>query len=438
MKKSIVDNSEKVFSKNFSEIFNSQFPILKHVQNFVAILSRGRYYECILKNVIIVQTFLSQSKIDSLPVSQKSATFFENPLDRPEIASSEANPMIPPRSVPVQETESLSNISRKSPLIIVENTNIDAAVPARRKLPDEIKAIFETTSKNFSDYAKNNGEKNDTLFLEKADTMDQWDRALLLAEYPPAVQERPKPNRVSFVPAVSVAPNVPKKSDKREIGTEFPSRVMDKEVAPPVRSSESATPVIPQKPKNAAQNIPEETANKKGVMPPVLSIPVKPKQSDTNSIRPMSFSSPTPPLAPGVSAHYSAEKPILVNQIAERPAVPPPNMSETLVEKIIEGQMRGVFENAPPLIQKELEKISVSEILAAVDEKILAGGIENEVWKKRLREYLLKLQGQAGSVSQPAAAQADTFSAHPLPGEQVLDYVKRVYPIILKAQVLKP
>lgn len=111
--------------------------------------------------------------------------------------------------------------------------------------------------------------------------------------------------------------------------------------------------------------------------------------------------------------------------------VPTPNMSETLVEKIIEGQMRGVFENAPPLLQKKLEKTIVREIFSATDEKDSKENIENEVWKKRLREYLTKLQGQAQSVF------PDTTIANPIEGELVLDYVKRIYPILLKAQIVK-
>jgi hypothetical protein len=93
--------------------------------------------------------------------------------------------------------------------------------------------------------------------------------------------------------------------------------------------------------------------------------------------------------------------------------------------------MRGVFENAPPLLQKELEKTAVREILIFADNAISKDNIENEVWKKRLREYLVKLHEQAMSLF------VDKSAADPTEGELVLDYVKRVYPIVLKAQVMQ-
>lgn len=93
--------------------------------------------------------------------------------------------------------------------------------------------------------------------------------------------------------------------------------------------------------------------------------------------------------------------------------------------------MRGVFENAPPLLQKELEKMTVRDIIAISDKKTPGDTIENEVWKKRLREYLIKLRTQAISVL------PDVSMATPTEGELVLDYVKRIYPILLKAQVTK-
>lgn len=313
---------------------------------------------------------------------------------------------------------------------MAQSRDLAATVPERRKLPDEIKAIFETTSKDFSDYAKNNGGKND-MSPEKAGDMDEWDRAILLGEYPLAAQERPKPARVSFVSLSSPSIAVPKKSDSRAIGAEFPSRVMDKEVAPPVR-----IPMIPQKPKNVQKIARNESVKKDEATPRALKIPIKPKQ-DANSIRPADSLSSVSPSEKVVSASVPTEKPISASQTTERPVAPSPNMSETLVGKIIEGQMRGVFENAPPLLQKELEKTAISEILTAIDENTSAHNIENEVWKKRLREYLTKLHEQAVSVFSDISGEVGAPPAHPLEGEQVLDYVKRVYPVILKAQALR-
>lgn len=337
-----------------------------------------------------------------------------------------------PKNNAVPEIKSEAPTTDKNmPVIAPLNNTTPPTIPTRRKLPDEIKKIFETNSTNFAAYAKN-GKQETILSLNK--TLDEWDRALLLEEYRPALPERQKPKRLSFIPTPAF---VPKKNDLQEIGAAFPSRVMDEEVASPVLRTEppitapvlikpisTATPAIPQKPQNVLKN----TLGEKNTVP---NIPLKPKQSPISTTR---STNPLPlsilnkdiliPLRPVVPQKT-------VSQGPERPSAPPPNMSETLVEKIIEGQMRGVFDNAPPLLQKELEKAIVKEIIAPTNEKAPRDNIENEVWKKRLREYLTKLHEQAVSVF------PDTNMANPTEGEFVLDYVKRVYPILLKAQVMK-
>jgi hypothetical protein len=420
-----------------------------------------------------VQTLSSpssiRSPITSLGVPKKPATFLENPLERPEIGTHGEPPLVNPRtdvslvsgSRTPQIKDSLNDIrvipnsevaparlpqlwkpekqeafapkkapsaTTQTPVAPTQNKNVGtAAAPLKRRLPDEIKQIFESNSKDFAEYVKNNkkgDEKKSAALLEKTEEkLDKWDRALLLGEYP---LERQKPKRIAFVPSSSF---VPKKTGAGPISATFPSRIMDTEIASPVHRKESrvpfhprvntvpltaSLPVIPKKP----AGVPKNTAGvpiaekKPGVVPPTV-IPVKPKQTVVAAI--------PVPTAPA--------RPLGLPKL-EKPPVPPANMSETLVEKIIEGQMRGVFENAPPLLQKELEKVSVREILAPTKENS-AGSIENEVWKKRLREYLTKLQGQALSVFSDASA------ASPTEGEFVLDYVKRIYPILLKAQVMK-
>lgn len=405
-------------------------------------------------------------------VPKKPTTFFENPLDRPEISSSEDRPLIVRQVASIQEAvkntavpkngapsslwekhlpalwkpannspteEKKTFLTSPPPPVVAPKNTAPTPTQERKKLPDEIKQIFETNSSNFASYAKNNGGKKDMLPLEKtASALDEWDRALLLGEYPTAAPKRPQPKRVSFE---SAAPPVlvPKKIDAEMSGTPFPSRIMDEGVASPVPhikiSGVTSTPIkpvsvaqiIPQKPKNALGEALEKLTNKKTAAFSALVIPIKPKQSSANTGRPMdslelsipkkSVATPLPETMPQTTD--------------DTHKVPPPNMSETLVEKIIEGQMRGVFENAPPLLQKELEKTTVREILSAPDERATKNNIENEVWKKRLREYLLGLQAQAGSVF------SDTNGVGPIEGELVLDYVKRIYPTLLKARVLK-
>lgn len=433
----------------------------------VAISFKERYYKRTVKNAIIVQTLSPQSTINSLPIPQKSVAFLKNPLERPELEPSLNHPMmtepqsvIPvnsvwekhlpfswkPEEVTVTETKNDPPLTDGVPLVPTQNKNV-LATPVRRKLPDEIKAIFETNSSNFVAYAKNGVQ-------EKTKVMDEWDKALLLGEYPPAVLERQKPKRVSFVLPPSL---VPQKSSLQESGTAFSSRVMDEEVASPVPPQinpqtvttpriqikpVSAAPSIPKKPQNIlGDTVKEVVPKKEGASLFTSAIPIKPKQPPASTTLPTNdFPPPVIPKAP----LPSSGSPVLTVPLSPKIEVsrgsvapanssvpPPPNMSETLVEKIIEGQMRGVFENAPPLLQKELEKTTVREIMSAAGEKGGGGNIENEVWKKRLREYLTKLHEQAVSVF------PDISVANPTEGELVLDYVKRVYPILLKAQVMK-
>lgn len=432
------------------------------------------------------------SPITSLGVPKKPTVFLENPLERPEIGAFGEHPLVNPRPdvsvvsgsriLQVQDSPRDVRVIPKSeitplrlpqlwkpetfapknapsaipqtPVTPAQNKNVGtAAAPLKRRLPDEIKQIFESNSKDFAEYVKNNkkgGEKKSDQLLEKteekvAENLDKWDRALLLGEYPP---ERQKPKRIAFVPTSSF---VPKKAGAEPISAAFPSRVMDTEIASPIHRKDLRTavhphitpalpavppPVIPKKPADAPKNIASSPiAEKKPVAAPSPAIPVKPKRPATAAI-PIPIAPARQPLpvpqkdASPAPLSQTLSLPPLGIPKPEKPPVPPANMSETLVEKIIEGQMRGVFENAPPLLQKELEKATMREIMDPINEN-QTGSIENEVWKKRLREYLTKLHEQAVSVF------LDTNTANPSDGELVLDYVKRIYPILLKAQIMK-
>jgi hypothetical protein len=375
-----------------------------------------------------VQTLSSQPTINSLPPPKKPATF-ENPLTRPEIGPYKNHPLVQPQpailSVPERQEVSV---------LIHPKTESRPVVSVRRELPDEIKDIFKTSSEDFADYAKNRTPKNPS---SQNEILDKWDRALLLGEYPP---EHQKPKRLSFTPNTSF---VPKKTDAYQSSTAFPSRVMDEDtISPTLRKKYRAVtaphteparvmPIVPKKPSDTPKSTPNKTAPAQKPILITATIPVKPKQPITNTTHPInSLPLPAPIQETGKPFLKTVpQKP--KNQAPEGLAMPSPSMSETLVEKIIEGQMRGVFENAPPLLQKELEKMTVRDIIAISDKKTPGDTIENEVWKKRLREYLIKLRTQAISVL------PDVSMATPTEGELVLDYVKRIYPILLKAQVTK-
>lgn len=449
-------------------------------KNLVAISRKERYYGYVFNHCFIVQTLSSQSTISSLPLPQKSATFFKNPLDRPEIGPSENHPLVssqptipansswkkplPPLWKPEKQTEAQQTARVQSP-IVTQNKNTPTETSTRRRLPDEIKKIFETNSRDFAVYAKNDkknsGEARDTA----PSIMDAWDRALLLGEDLSSIAAVPHtpPKRLSFASTPSSL--VPQKTDTYKSRAAFPSRVMDEGVASPVLHKEflttartpqtpimplgeirpvSPAPIIPKKPQNTLKNTPNhpptpplsDIVSKKTTAPLTPpTIPLKPKDP-TVSILPSGNPppSPIPPQKPEQivpQTHVNQITKNLPTGPATRPATPAPNMSETLVEKIIEGQMRGVFNNAPPLLQKKLEKATMQEIFAVTGENAPRETIENEVWRKRLREYLAKLHEQAVSVF------PDANTANPTEGELVLDYVKRVYPILLKAQVTK-
>lgn len=259
-------------------------------------------------------------------------------------------------------------------------SDLPALEKPRRQLPDDIKGIMETSSRNFAAYAKN---------VEKTEPiMDEWDRAILFGEYSPRQIARQKIQKILSLPSSSP---IPKKIDTYVTGAAFPGRVVDSDASSLLSTRNSVIPktpaVVPQKPKN------KEVEPKNTLTAPLGNVPLKPKQA---------------------------------GQLPANNVLTPPSMSDKLTEKIIEGQMRSVFENAPPLIQKSFEKMTVKDIL----ENTLSGGnIENDVWRKRIREYIEKLRIQARPVF------PDANAAEPRDGELLLEYIGRIYPSILKAEL---
>ncbi len=389
----------------------------------------------------------SQQKISpfsSLPVPKKPAAFID-PLTRPEIgpmapvvkiteplmpplqkkterspAISGAVPVVPaprtgtvPGAMPRISTERVSEnkpvpLSSKPPIIPITNT--PAAEKPKRKLPDEIKDILEMTSRDFAAYAKNGKTTPPSLGKTVKQEMDEWDRAILLGEYS---QTQIAQQKIQKLFSVSASSPIPKKTDAYHTSAVFPSRVMEDRTHSPV----SAQPKPAEKP----------TTVKPVAAIPVIKIPTipqKPKNPETDPVTvPASTNS-----VPSLPSLKVPAKPKTPNPTEKASALPIPNMSGKLVEKIIEGQMRNVFENAPPLIQKSFEKMAVRDILQAAAP---GGNIENDVWRKRVREYIEKLRVQARSAF-PGANTTD-----PREGELFLDYIGRIYPIILKTELIQ-
>ncbi len=436
-----------------------------------------------------MQTLFSPTVVSSLSIPKKPTTFLENPLDRTEIESPEDHPLVrsrpasfvapmtpglavkaPEKDIPgtqstpavfplipplrKPEKPSVASVNDTPPVlrpptpprpILNSNPKIpalprnDASVaetPTKRKLPDEIKEIFESNSKDFVAYAKNtaeNGENKKKSDIppppkKPADEMSEWDRALLFGEYPP---KRQKPKRLAFS-EISIA-LVPQKADTAQKAAAFPSRVMDEEIASPkLRFHPVVRPYM--LPTSGEQDVPQKSENPPRNIP-IPSTPLAEKIAAIPQSSPLASSAPSfIPRKPNREAPPRSAQilpPFVARSETENPAIPSANMSETLVEKIIEGQMRGVFENAPSLLQKELEKAMFREVIYGNGEQPSQENIKNDVWKKRLREYLLKLQEQALS------AFPNTTVANPVEGELVLDYIKRVYPLLLKAEITK-
>ncbi len=223
-----------------------------------------------------MQTFSSQSKINPLPIPQKT-TAFADPLTRPEIKA------------PIDRTEIRPERHNTSP----QNK---PAIRERRKLPDEIRKIFENTSKDFASYAQ---KESGMVLPEKPkplekNTMDEWDRALLLGEYPPAVTERPKPKRVSFT---SVLSTTPEKSAAPKTGVIFPNRIVNETVVsllhhPKPLAMPPKKTVLPTKKPNELRDVLRASATSRVMAPPISIIPKKPSALPMVPTKPRSISVP--------------------------------------------------------------------------------------------------------------------------------------------------
>lgn len=270
-------------------------------------------------------------------------------------------------------------------------------------LPDEIKKIFAMGDDDFSQYIKNKPNEKEGEENKRADPiMDEWDKALLLGEYPKEVEKR----RI-ILPGFS--PDVPQKSAYRPVKAVFPTRIID-EVAPILKHTQPETEPITKHVVIPNTSVPKKPTEQKTALPASpakMSIPIKPK--------------PSPETIPPKTG----------------PEIPQPSaaMSEALVEKISIGQITNVLKNAPPTLQNKFEKIPVQTILAP--KNVLSGdtatesNLEDDLWLKKLCEYLEGIRAQAQLVF------VDPKDADPKDGELMLDYVKRVYPITLKMRVEK-
>jgi hypothetical protein len=109
-------------------------------------------------------------------------------------------------------------------------------------------------------------------------------------------------------------------------------------------------------------------------------------------------------------------------------ATPEPGLGEQLQKKIIEGQMKSIFEDAPAGTRETLEKTLARDILSA---KNIAG--ENQkpenVWEGRLRDYIIKLKWQGKTALEK------TEDTDPKEDETVAAFIQRIYPSVIKVEM---
>lgn len=106
-----------------------------------------------------------------------------------------------------------------------------------------------------------------------------------------------------------------------------------------------------------------------------------------------------------------------------------PRMSDALIQKIIASQTKAVFEDAPDGVRILLENMPVTELITPKkgENAILP---PNEKWKTRLQEYLLELRARGSDMVDPSVTE-------PKGNETVLQYAKRIMPIVTKAEAIK-
>lgn len=334
-----------------------------------------------------------------------------------------------------------------------------------RVLPPDVVKHFEENSNAFVNFAKQ--KENETLAKIGDSVIDVklWDRALLLEEYPngrmPVEIEAKKDESVVSIPkkpwkpagdilptrVVTDMPKIPQSAQKEFVAIEIPKKNEPEQIRLPR--------YIPKKPVST-MSLPGDndtaksaTATKETEIQkmPVFDKPIEIKKIEptdkTNGMiaeipkKPVSAIIPslpsqntgTTPIAKIIAenSEITAQKPQLTEkELKDLPFLSnQPEMGDALKTKIIEGQLRGVFENAPDGVKQQMEKLPAKEILSPESSSY----DQNDVWKTRLREYIIRLKWQGKTVF------GNAESTDPKEGETVLGYIKRIYPAIVRAEV---
>ncbi|MCX6735698.1 MAG: hypothetical protein NTZ13_01285 [Candidatus Parcubacteria bacterium] len=247
----------------------------------------------------------------------------------------------------------------------------------KKTLPSHVRDHFEANSSAFVEFA----QKKDTNVSKKIEVpqeMDEWDKALLLGEYPGG--NIPKEIKISEKNTVTI----PKKPMTTEIESVFPNQVLTEEHTEPIKSFD--TPI--------------EIHTKTIVLPRFIS------KKET------------------FSPQTLIQKQTTVVSSAN-------TMEETFQKKIIEGQMRSIFENAPAGTRETMEKLLATDIISEEGDK---GGIPNtnDIWKRRLRDYITKIKKQRKIATKNLSEEIE-----PEKDETISSFIQRIYPTIRKNEAKK-
>jgi len=278
----------------------------------------------------------------------------------------------------------------------------DTVISSNKKsLPPDIRDHFEANSSAFLEFAQKK-DANVTKKIEDSSNEDVWDRALLFGEYPEG-----KIPVVIDTNTGKAAITVPKKPIAENLGGVLPNQFLsdikkDAGILPERKENRPASPIsirvekitlprfVPKKPENTVQT----TNNEKNGPVKNITIPTKPQQTQ--------------------------EKESLTDSMSMGRGI-----GESLQKKIIEGQMRSVFENAPIRIKESLEKMTVQDILS-LKETTEGDQDSDYFWKRRLRDYIQKIKAQGKTTLK------NPLDIEPKEGETVIAFIERVYPMIMK------
>lgn len=311
----------------------------------------------------------------------------------------------------------------------------------RRVLPDHVREHFEESSRVFGNFVKKT-EKNANEKVNEEAEADLWNKAIFFEEYPDGRKPVEIKNE-AFVGTFSI----PKK-EKVIASSLFPTRITTDISKGKRQQTETSTPFHPiitvlKKDENITSNpktnnlpfsIPKKTeltASK--ILPTQIATDVveknsAPKEAKNIVAEPVVFSVPKKP-AEIVSnqmrlPRYEAKKKPDQN-IDMVKSSNASDMGDFLKEKIIEGQLKNIFENAPEGTKATLEKMSAKMVFSQNNSAIDS----NEIWKNKLRDYVIKIKWQGKTVLGSANA------TDPTENETVLEYIKRIYPAIVRAEV---